>query len=101
MDSKTALEHERKLWCQVKRGELSLDDISVQVSGNFAYVTLLLSNSITLLSNSFVTRTRATIIFRKRRSWEIVHEHWSSADPEELPEFLNPIKDEEFLIHSN
>jgi ketosteroid isomerase-like protein len=92
MNSKTAVEHESRLWHQVERGELNLEDLEIKVSGNFAYAALQLSNTITISSERITTHTRATIVLTKKRNWEIVHEHWSSADPEEISDLLNAHK---------
>lgn len=61
-----------------------ITDMKTRIVGDFAYVILEVIHEIGFAGKEINTISRATVILQKIEGcWRIVHEHWSSANPNE------------------
>jgi hypothetical protein len=56
----------------------------VKVFDRFAYATVVRLDKFRSSNHTFEVKTRGTIILVRNEQWQILHEHWSSYDPEVL-----------------
>jgi ParB/RepB/Spo0J family partition protein len=78
--------------------KVKLKDIDIKVFGNFAYSTFYELHKITIRDKSTTTKSRATVIFAKQGGvWNIVHEHWSTANPSEFLNMLDNVGSREII----
>jgi ParB/RepB/Spo0J family partition protein len=84
MDSAAAEEHTSRLLRRQQEYGMKIKNLNVKVLGNFAYVTLVREDKFRATDRTFRIATRGTIVLAKEKDWRILHEHWSTGDPEVL-----------------
>ncbi len=75
--------------CKILNGMISfnaeIDNLDVTfLTDRVAYATMEVTHNFLFPRNKVTTKTRATIILEREDRWRIVHEHWSSENPEKF-----------------
>ncbi len=84
MENNDALQHILSMMRKIPDLDTKIEKMDVQISGKFAYVTVVASDTLNTAKRRIKGEIRATIILKKEDNWKIVHSHWSSATPKEL-----------------
>lgn len=79
----------REQICKILNGMNSfnaeIDNLEVTfLTDRVAYATMEVTHNFLFSRNKVTTKTRATIILEREDRWRIVHEHWSSENPEKF-----------------
>ena len=83
-DAATAQAAERRAVAAVKTFKATVEDLKVDLVGQAAVATFIVTYSAELVDATATGRLRSTVVFAKhRRSWKIVHEHYSALRAEE------------------
>ena len=93
LDIEAAKDHVCEILSRIERFHYRVVDMEVRSAGDFAYVIMKVVHELRINGKDLTTKTRATVILEKEDGWRIVHEHWSSANPNELPfDLVGPVK---------
>jgi ParB/RepB/Spo0J family partition protein len=84
MDRARAEEHTSDLMRLQQQYDVKIQDLNVKVFDRFAYATVVRLDKFRSSNHTFEVKTRGTIILVRNEQWQILHEHWSSYDPEVL-----------------
>jgi ParB family chromosome partitioning protein len=91
MGKDEAVDHIRKLMSAVPGGTFKVTCMNCRFVGDVVIATIFSSRSMIISRKKISSKFRTTMVLRKEGdNWKIIHEHWSSADGEEM--FSNIIR---------
>ncbi|MGI0090259.1 MAG: ParB/RepB/Spo0J family partition protein [Nitrososphaerales archaeon] len=85
MNREISREHICKILNGMNSFNASIENMEITFLNNkVAYAAMEVVHNFLFPTSKMTTRTRATIILRKEDEWKIVHEHWSTENPEKF-----------------
>lgn len=89
MDVEKARNHFLNILRSVDKYNQKIEDVQLKLGERFGYATVLCSYELSAGSKTARTKSRGTVIFEKEKGlqWKVVHQHWSSLNPDVFLEF--------------
>jgi len=89
MDVEKARNHFLSILKSVDNYKQKIEDVQLKLGERFAYATVLCSYELSSGSKTARMKSRGTVIFEKEKDleWKVVHQHWSTQNPDVFLEF--------------
>src|SRR5579872_4646457 len=89
MDVEKARNHFLSILRSVDNYNQKIEDVQLKLGERFAYATVLCSYELSSGSKTAKMKSRGTVIFEKEKDleWKVVHQHWSTLNPDVFLEF--------------
>jgi ketosteroid isomerase-like protein len=93
LDFEESQRHDNDLFNSVDTRDFQIRDLRIQTFGRTAVATFHCTYMITVKEANGVLKSRVTLVLEMRAGrWKVVHEHWSQADPVEVLDKMQGLK---------